>query len=125
MRFKKDLGCLGEEIAADYLEKNGYKILGRNYRTNIGEIDIIAEEKDVLVFVEVRTRSGLAAHEYNLASIDTKKQRQLSKLAVCFLKDNNRFDKKARFDVVSVALSEPEGKIQLIKNAFELSAAYC
>ncbi|MFH1691359.1 MAG: YraN family protein [Candidatus Omnitrophota bacterium] len=124
MRIKKDLGVLGETIAADYLEKNGYKVIARNYANVRGEIDIIAQEKDVLVFVEVRTRSGSQAHEYNLSSIDAKKQHQLSKMAVYFLQQNDRFEKKARFDVVSVALSDPTQKIRLIKNAFDLSIKY-
>lgn len=124
MRFKKDLGVLGETIAADYLEKNGYKIIARNYASSRGEIDIIAMEKDVLVFVEVRTRSGSQGHEHNLSSIDAKKQHQLSKMAVYFLQQNNGLDKKARFDVVSVALSDLNQKIRLIKNAFDLSIRY-
>lgn len=124
MRVKKDLGDLGENIAADYLQKNGYEILRRNYAVAIGEIDIIAVDRKVLVFVEVRTRSGRLAHEYNLSSIDAKKQHRLSKMALFFLKENNAFHKKARFDVVSVALSDPVEKIRLIKNAFDLSSKY-
>ncbi len=124
MRFKKDLGDFGESIAADYLQKNGYKILTRNYAVSIGEIDIIAADQETLVFVEVRTRSGRLAHEYNLSSIDAKKQHKLSKMALFFLKEKNVFHKKARFDVVSVALSDPVEKIRLIKNAFDLSPRY-
>lgn len=124
MRLKKDLGQLGEDIALDYLKKSGYKILRTNYAAKIGEIDIIALEKGVFVFIEVRSRSGRQAHEYNLSSIDATKQHKLSKTALFFLKEHNVLNKKARFDVVSVALSDPVEKIRLIQNAFDLSPSY-
>lgn len=56
MSASRDLGILGEDLACDFLKKNGYKILTRNFRSKFGEIDIVAQEKDTLVFVEVKTR---------------------------------------------------------------------
>lgn len=118
------LGSSGEEIAADFLQAKGYRILFKNYKIKLGEIDIIAKDKDTFVFVEVKTRHnekfGLPAE-----SVSPNKQKQLSKVAVAFLKEKNLFDKKARFDVLSVILSRREGRrIDLIQDAFELDARF-
>lgn len=114
------LGKKGEEIAAGLLEDNGYKILHKNYKTRLGEIDIIASDKDTICFVEVKTRQsdrlGLPSE-----AISAPKQRQISKAALSFLKEKNLWDKKARFDVVSVLYSGESWQPELIKNAFELS----
>lgn len=114
------LGKLGEEAAVDFLKENGYKILIRNYKTKLGEVDIIAQDKDTLCFIEVKTRNSL---KYGLPceAVSDSKQRQISKAALIFLKENNHLDKKARFDVVSVICSDNSEKMSLIKNAFELS----
>ena len=113
------LGISGEEAAVNLLKENGYKILERNYRTRLGEIDIIAKDKDTFVFIEVKTRHsdrlGLPAE-----AISRRKQRQISKAALTFLKENNLLDKKARFDVISVIDSEGGPRVDLIKDAFEL-----
>lgn len=114
------LGKSGEEAAVDFLKENGYKILIRNYKTKLGEVDIIAQDKDTLCFIEVKTRNSL---KYGLPceAVSDFKQRQISKAALSFLKENNHLDKKARFDVVSVICSGNSEKVSLIKNAFELS----
>jgi len=117
------LGKSGEELAAVLLRENGYKILARNFKTKISEIDIIARDKDTISFVEVKTRHS---DKFGLPqeAISRPKQRQISKAALAYLKDNNLLNKKARFDVVSIILSEDGPKIDLIKNAFELEASY-
>ena len=114
------LGSLGEESAVRFLKENGYKILNRNYKTKFAEIDIIALDKDTLVFIEVKTRHS---DKFGMPSeaILPSKQRQISKAALAFLKEKNLFHKKARFDVVSILYSLSEKpKFDLIKNAFEL-----
>lgn len=117
------LGKTGESLAEGFLKKNGYKILARNFKTKIGEIDIIALDKDTISFVEVKTRQtdrfGLPQE-----AISGFKQRQISKAALAYLKDKNLLNKKARFDVVSIILSQDSPRIDLIKNAFELEDGY-
>lgn len=117
------LGKSGEETAVTLLKANGYKILSRNYKTKIGEIDIVARDKDTISFVEVKTRHS---DRFGLPqeAISHLKQRQISKAALIYLKDNNLLNKKARFDVVSVLFSGKEPKMDLIKNAFELEASF-
>ncbi|MDI6758370.1 MAG: YraN family protein [Candidatus Omnitrophota bacterium] len=131
MGFRQNLGKKGEETAVCLLKDNGYKILLRNYKTKLGEIDIIAKDKDVFCFVEVKSRSSLS-YGLPLEAVSLKKQRQISKSALIFLKENNFLDKKARFDVVSIFSSgtfsecrqAAQSKSELIKNAFELEDRY-
>ncbi|MDP2937962.1 MAG: YraN family protein [Candidatus Omnitrophota bacterium] len=113
------LGKKGEEIAVGLLKENGYKILIRNYKTKLGEIDIIASDKDTICFIEVKTRQS---DRFGLPSeaISGSKQRQISKVALMFLKEKGLLDKKARFDVVSILYSKDKPQVDLIKNAFEL-----
>lgn len=118
------LGSKGEEAAAGILKENGYKIIACNYKTKLGEIDIIARDRDTYVFIEVKTRRssrfGMPAE-----AIVSHKQKQISKAALSFLKANNLLEARSRFDVVSIlwgADGKPEAS--LIKNAFELDKAY-
>ena len=117
---RQNLGETGEGIATKFLEKNSYKILHKNYRRKFGEIDIIAREGDYLVFVEVKTRKT-TSHGHPLEAVTYKKQRQISRVAQCYLAENNLFDTAARFDVVSVIVSgDNEVTVELIQNAFDL-----
>lgn len=110
-------GGLGEELACQYLKKLGYKILERNFRIRGGEIDIVAKDKDYLVFVEVKTRYS---HEYGLPveSITPWKIKSLLKTAQFYLFRKNWKDGPYRLDFVSVDLSnDPEyPEIELIKD---------
>ncbi len=119
----QDLGKRGEETAVSLLKDNGYKILIRNYKTKLGEIDIIAKDKDVFCFVEVKSRDSLGCG-LGKEAVTVKKQRQISKSALLFLKENNLLDKKARFDVVSISNPDLDPESELIKNAFELDEKY-
>ena len=83
-------------------------------------MDIIAREKDTLVFVEVKTRTSMAFGLPQLA-VTQFKQRQLSKVALNFLKEKKLEDVKARFDVVAILLGQKGEEIELIKNAFDLN----
>lgn len=113
------LGKKGEEAAAEYLQKIGYTIVSRNYRTKLGEIDIIAMENSFIVFVEVKTRAG-DSYGSPAAAVTLKKQRQICKAALCYLTNRKLLDAPARFDVVSVRFHNNKFKIDLITNAFEL-----
>ncbi len=115
------LGRQGEELAGRFLARQGYRLLARNYRTRLGEIDIVAEEGRTVVFVEVKTRR---AHDcgHPAEAVTPAKCRQISKAALQFLGETGREGQEARFDVVAVTLplaAPPE--IELIRNAFDLS----
>jgi len=115
---KKELGRIGEEVALRYLKKSGYRILARNYVCKLGEIDIIAKEKDTLTFIEVKTRTSALFGPPQLA-VTPSKQMQLSKAALYFLKEKRLGDVKARFDVVAIVLGPDGEEIELIRDAFD------
>ena len=120
--FKKRelLGQTGEEMAATFLQKAGYKILIRNYRQKCGEIDIIAEDKGMLVFIEVKTRKN-TSFGTPFAAVTENKQRHIGKVAQDYLNRNNLFDRPARFDVISILVDKNRPPvIELISNAFDL-----
>ena len=114
------LGKSGEDIAADFLKRNGYKIVARNFKTGVGEIDIVANHKDTVCFIEVKTRNSNRFGS-GLEAVNNIKQRQISKAALSYLKQKKLFDKSARFDVVSLVLEGSSPEINLIQNAFELN----
>ena len=117
------LGKQGEEVAVSLLKEKGYKILLRNYKTKLGEVDIIAVDKDTFCFIEVKTRNSRRFGSPEEA-VSVPKQRQISKAALMFLKENNLLGRKARFDVVSLDYSQGAAKSNLIKNAFELNGHF-
>ena len=118
-REKKELGKEGEEKALRFLKKKGYRIIEQNYVCKMGEMDIIAKERDTLVFIEVKTRTSMAFGPPQLA-VTQFKQRQLSKVALHFLKEKKLEDIKARFDVVAILLHPEREEIELIRDAFDL-----
>ena len=120
LNIHQKFGEKGEFLAVRYLKKNGYKILEQNYRTPLGEIDIIAKEKDTIVFVEVKSRKSIRFGSPKLA-VTAKKQRKISMVALHYLKTKKQTDAKARFDVVSVISNQDDSQIDIIKNAFELA----
>ncbi|OGE19646.1 YraN family protein [Candidatus Daviesbacteria bacterium RIFCSPLOWO2_02_FULL_41_8] len=113
----KDVGNSGEETACRYLQKQGYKILGRNYRIRGGEIDIVAKDKEALVFVEVKTRWS---HEYGspAESMTPWKIKFLLKTAKFYVQKIGWGNREYRLDFVGVdfAGSGDNPKIELIKN---------
>lgn len=112
-------GKIGENKAVELLKTEGYKILARNYRAKTGEVDIIAEDKGTICFIEVKTRLddkfGLPAE-----AITKPKQRQIIRTAMVYLQENKLLNNNSRFDVVSVLGVEDNQKLELIKNAFTL-----
>jgi len=117
------LGKYGENVAVSFLKKHGYKILCKNYKNKLGEIDIIARDKDTLCFVEVKTRrtDRFGAPQ---EAISYSKQKKISQVALIFLKENHLLDQKARFDVVSLMGAPGESRLELFKNAFQLEQNY-
>ena len=116
---KKELGKKGEDLALRFLKKNGYRIFERNYVCKMGEVDIIAKEKDTLAFIEVKTRTSTTFGPPQLA-VNSAKQMQLSKVALYFLKEKGLEDVKARFDVVAILLGPRGAEIELIRDAFDV-----
>lgn len=115
-----NIGNQGESLACEYLKKQGYKILERNYRIRGGEIDIVARDKDYLVFVEVKTRSS---HEFGLPvdAMTPWKIKFLLKTAQFYLLKINWGSKPYRLDFISIdfANNPEKPEIELIKNITE------
>ena len=117
---KQQFGKESEAIAVSHLKKNGYRILERNYRSKLGEIDIIAKDKGTLVFVEVKAkRSDRFGNPKEAVTL--KKQRKISQVALYYLNDTNQNRSKARFDVVAISLMQDRPTVEIIKNAFDLA----
>jgi len=112
-------GAQGEEIAARYLKGKRYEVLERNYRCRHGEIDIIVRRKNVLAFVEVKTRRSCAFGS-PLEAVSLKKQRTICAAAQTYLQYSGLAGTSARFDVVGVLLGSGAPIIEHIENAFEL-----
>jgi putative endonuclease len=119
-RERLELGRFGEELALKKIKQLGYKKIIRNYRCPLGEVDVVARDGDTLVFVEIKTRKG-ASTAFAKEAVDAKKRRQLSKVALAYLKSHNCCETKARFDVVAVNVDGRQAQIEVIKNAFELA----
>ena len=115
---KQQFGKESESLAVKYLKKKGYKILEENFRTNLGEIDIIAKDKDTVVFVEVKARKTDLFGAPTL-SVTHSKQKKISMVALSYLKKKKMMDTRARFDVVSITYEEQKPKIEIIVNAFD------
>ena len=113
----KEKGNFGETLAAKYLENLGYKIIERNWRySRIGEIDIIAMDRDTLVFVEVKTRRTTAfGHPFE--AIDDKKYNQVHSIANAYMAQSDLKYKSCRIDGISVILSNPP-EITHLRNLF-------
>jgi putative endonuclease len=114
------LGELGEQLALKKVKRLGYKCIIRNYRCPLGEMDLIAQDGDTLVFIEIKTRKARSI-SFAKEAVDAKKRRQISKVALFYLKANGCPDAKARFDVVAVGFTGRQPQIEVIKNAFDLS----
>ena len=117
---RQQFGKKSENLAVWYLKKIGYKIIEQNYRTPLGEIDIIAKEKKTIVFVEVKSRRSIRYGNPKWA-VTPKKQRKISMVALQYLKSIRQTDAKARFDVVAITSNRDEPRIEIVKNAFELA----
>ena len=119
-RERLELGKLGETLALKKVKRLGYKKIIRNYRCPLGEVDLIARDRDTLVFIEIKTRKGRSI-DYAKEAVNERKKRQISKVALAYMKSNDCPDAKARFDVVAVCIGRGKPEIEVIKNAFELA----
>jgi len=117
-KTKITTGKEGEKIAADFLKKNGYRIIDKNFRSPLGEIDIVAREKDAIVFVEVKTRKS-SELGYPEQAVGIRKQKKMSQLALWYLQKKKIIDTSARFDVVAITMHSSGDEIKLFKNAFD------
>lgn len=119
MSFKsKELGQKGEEIACGFLESNGYCILERNWFCPLGEVDIIAKDDNTIVFVEIKTKSGLGYGSPE-EMVGKRKQNKIIHLAEYYLKEKNLEEVSFRVDVVAVILEGEKLSLKLIKNVIE------
>ena len=119
-RARRELGRIAEDHAARYLVSQGYQIRERNFRTRTGEVDIIAEQRGVLAFLEVRarTRTDFATP---MESVTTAKQRRIVRAASTYIATRERRERVMRFDVAEVFLS-PQGQVRrviLTQGAFQ------
>lgn len=111
---KADLGATAEELACKHLRQAGYRIVARNWRTRLGEIDIVARDGDVLAFVEVKARSssGFGGPE---GAVGPRKRRRIVAAAKAFLASTD-CDLASRFDVVAVE----DGDVRIVRDAFQV-----
>lgn len=115
----KRLGTSGEELAWRFLKKKGYRIIERNYKTPIGEIDLIANDRGVTVFIEVKTRSSIS-FGFPFEAVHTKKRQKLRNLALLYLKQKKILS-PVRFDVLSIILrNNGDSEIEHLMDAFEV-----
>ena len=110
MLQSRQLGKIGEDCAAEFLTRQGYKILHRNYGTVLGEIDIVATKNGEYVFIEVKSRSSLAFGEPYLA-VSEKKKQKYRQLALIYIQRECHFEPAYRFDIISVVINRYEGKL--------------
>ena len=113
----RSYGGEGEAAARAYLERKGLRVIEMNFRRPTGEIDIIARQKDTLVFVEVKRRSSLRYGRPSEA-VNLGKQRHILRTAQLYLQERDLADVPLRFDIVEVL----PGEIRHIENAFDASA---
>lgn len=118
-----ELGSRGERLAAGFLRDSGYRILCTNYRIRRGEIDLIAEDGDVLCFVEVRTRKN-NVHGHPFETVGGRKRARLVRAAQHYLASHGCADRWTRFDVVGITY-QPELAIELLKGAFDTTSSQC
>jgi putative endonuclease len=116
---RQQLGRIGEELAVAELERRGYAILERRYRTRCGEIDVIADDGGVLVFVEVKAR---AAAEFGTAAeaVTRQKQRKLARMATDYLARAEIRNRPCRFDVVAIDDCDVNPRVVLYRSAFSV-----
>lgn len=106
-------GNIGENLAINYLQDNGYQIIETNYKNKIGEIDIIAKENNRIIFVEVKQRSTLK-FGYPREAVNFYKQKKIRQVALSYIKYKNLINEHLRFDVIEII----GDKITHLKNAF-------
>ena len=116
---RHSLGKMGEDLACAELQRRGYAVIARGYRSKYGEIDIVARDGETTVFVEVKTRAG---DEFGgaAAAVTPWKQRRVAQMAVDYLSRHSLHDTPCRFDVVTVdVIDGEEPRVEIYPHAFE------
>ncbi len=115
---RKIIGAIGERKVCKWYTDRKYKLLSINFKSRFGEIDIIAQDKDTVIFIEVKTRNS---NKFMNASdaVDYKKQERIKKTALLYISQNNMEDAFIRFDVAEVYYNNIDYDINIIENAFE------
>lgn len=112
LAFRQKLGKFGEKLACKYLRERGYKIVDQNYRTRNGEIDIVAEEGKILVFIEVKTRTS-RVFGFPEEAIDVRKQYKLAKTAEHYLMAHRLYDRDYRIDSFGIEIDGQNKKARI------------
>jgi putative endonuclease len=120
-RARVRLGEIGEDLAVRELERLGYAILARRYRTPRGEIDIVCTDGPAVVFIEVKTREEGSAFGTAAEAVTGLKRRRLIETARDFLGRTRLHDGPCRFDVVTVAVGEDGPAVEVVRHAFDLT----
>jgi putative endonuclease len=115
---RQSFGKTGEDLACEELQRRGYAILARRYRSRFGEIDIVARSGHVIVFVEVKARAG-DDFGGSAAAVTPWKQRRIAQMAVDYIARHHLHDQPCRFDVVTVDLKNARPDIVVYVNAFD------
>ncbi len=115
---RQSLGLLGEEAACAELQRRGYEVVRRRYRTRYGEIDIVARHGGVTVFVEVKTRDG-GDYGDGAHAVTERKQRKVSRMALDYIARHRLHEAPCRFDVVAVDVSAGVPRVVVYPNAFD------
>lgn len=111
-------GQLAEKQACDYLQRQGLRFLDCNYRTRVGEIDLIMQDNEEIVFIEVRLRNNRQFGS-SIESVNHTKQRKIIKTAMHYLTERQLLDKvNCRFDVIGISYLQPKAEIEWIQDAF-------
>ena len=112
------IGARGEDAAADGYRRRGYRIVARNWRCRLGELDVVAERRGLLVFCEVKSRRGGAGLGDGYEAVTWRKQAKLRALAEAFLQATGARPQAIRFDVASVAFVRSRPVVELFEDAF-------
>ena len=117
--MNKKIGDLGEKLSQKYLLDQGYKILTSNYRTKFGEIDLIVEERGLIIFIEVKTRTS-GKFGRPMESVDYRKRETITRVAQYYMVSKGIGDLPIRFDVIEVYMDVGNKKYKLnhLENAF-------
>jgi len=115
---RQSFGKMGEDLACAELARRGYAILARRYRTRFGEIDIVARDGEVTVFIEVKARAG---QEFGggAEAVTAWKQRRITQMAVDYLARHRLHDRPCRFDVVTIELAGESPRVEVYAHAFD------
>jgi putative endonuclease len=114
---RQSLGIIGEDLACAELRRRGYAVLARRYRTRYGEIDIVAEDGDTIVFVEVKARLGMKFGGA-AAAVTPLKQRRVTQMAVDYLARHRLAERACRFDVVAIDFRDGKPEVAVYPSAF-------